>query len=386
LFNSKKIMVGETSGVYYDAQGEFVNNHSVRNFVPYHAFAEPSIRRHVAQILARELTAGDVASLALTPAELERLSRTDLAERLIQARAAVSPGYDLRYLAALLNCTWLRNYVMTFIRRGSRLRLYPDDLKQWPIAPAGAEIQARVAGLVQEIMDAKADVQRYRQAGHLVDGERGVRLNPVPYLRDWDVPTGDLLDAGSFVTAEVGGWPTGQLEETESRLVFRRQPLSYLESPHPRVRQYLRRYLETNLDALRAVPPAALVRTVRIPRSPGEVDRFLQRLEAEELRVMLRWMDAVQREALIDELAFDLYHVGEQMRRKLSGQLYTLKNVPAGARYVSLLNDAADSPLRRVAFPWQGAWAIRTRASLPNAVLLWTCDGTTMDATAWEVI
>lgn len=385
LFENEKIMMGETSGLYYDAVGAFVNNHSVRNFVPYHAYDDADVRRTVAGLLAREITDEDVAALELTPAELERSSKTDLAERVIAQRAERSRDYNLRYLTALLNCTWLRDYVMTFIRRGSRRRLYPNDLKAWPIAPADAKTQQRVAQLVREIVDAKEDLQRLRDDGHDVDAG-GVTLNPKPFLARWDdIPSGDLVDAAGIVHAEIGGQPT-TVEEDGDRVIFRKVPLSYLESPHAPVRTYLRRYLEANYEALRAVPERRLAQEIRLPRTVDGVEAFLRRLEREEFRATLRVMDAAQREALIDELAFDIYGVDDEVRQELSGRFYTFDDVPDETRYVSVLIHEDESPLTRVAFPWNDGWTIRTDEDLPDAVLLWVSDGKTVDASQWVIL
>ncbi len=382
LFEAEKIIIGETAWVFYDRNGKFFNNHSVRNFVPYYKLVVSNVKRRVARTLAREITDDDIAKLELSPAQLSRLSKTDLAERIVETRARVSVNYDLRYITALLNCRWLRDYMMAFVRRGSRQRFYPDDLKKWPIFPADAETQAEIARLVDEIMDAKADVQRWREAGHRID-EPGIILNPRPFLDIWSVPTGDLIDASGFVTHQIGGYPT-TLSLEGRRLTFRKQPLSYFESDHPHVLAYLQLYLETNDDDLRAYPVAELHRRIRIPRSPQAVQEFLEKLEAERERVMLRWMVAAQHEALIEEWAFDLYDVPDDRREKLGGHLYTFTDVPAGVAFVSILDNEEGNPMHRVAFPKDGAWHYRTAAPLPHAVLLWMHDGENV-ISAWRV-
>jgi hypothetical protein len=93
---------------------------------------------------------------------------------------------------------------------------------------------------------------------------------------------------------------------------------------------------------------------------------------------MLRWMAAAQRENLIDEWAFDLYNVAADRRVELGGTLYTLEGAPDGVDFVSILDDADDSPMRRVAFQRDGAWRHRTEESLPHAVLVWMYDGRQM--------
>ncbi|MFO7918767.1 MAG: hypothetical protein R6V13_11895 [Anaerolineae bacterium] len=296
-----------------------------------------------------------------------------MAERVIEARAQVSADYDLRYITALLNCRWLRSYMMAFVRRGSRRRFYPDDLKQWPIAPADDATQSRIARLVDEIMSAKADVQRWRDEGHRID-EDGVLLNPRAHLDTWGINYGDLVDASNFLSYDINGSIT-TIERGDQRLIFRKAPLSYMESKHDHVLDYLALYLETNREALDAVPGSQMPREIQIPRSAIEVQRFLDRLNDEQERVMLRWMMAAQRENLIDEWAFDLYDVADERREKLGGPLYTLDGVPDGVEYISIMDDADDSPMRRVVFRKDGAWCYRTEESLPDVVVLWVHDG-----------
>jgi hypothetical protein len=383
LYTSPKVIVGETSGVYYDGKGELFDDHSTRNVVLYHTFASASARQYIARILAREITDDDVITLELTPTELSRLSKAELAKRIIAARAQVSVNYDLRYITALLNCRWLRDYMMAFVRRGSRERFYPDDLKKWPIPSADADTQTEIARLVGEIMEAKADVQRWREAEHRVE-EGGVILNPRPFLEAWNIPSGDLIDAASFVTAQVGGHPTELALEGQC-LTFRKQPLSYFESAHPHVLIYLRLYLETERDTLATCPVAELPRRIRIPRSPQAVQAFLERLAVEREQVMLRWMVAAQREALIEEWAFDLYDVPGEQREKLGGHLYSFAGLPPGLAFVSILDNEQVNPMRRVAFPKDGGWHYRTQETLPHAVLLWMHDGQRA-TTEWRAV
>lgn len=300
-------------------------------------------------------------------------------EKVIDARAQISPEYDLRYITALFNCRWLRSYMMAFVRRGSRRRFYPDDLKQWPIAKADAATQSQIAGLVDEIMSAKADVQRWRDAGHQID-QHGVLLNPRPYLDTWGVNHGDLIGASGFLSHQIGGHITTIRREGQ-RVEFRQIPPSYVESQHNQVLDYVALYLETNRGALDAVDASRIASEIRIPRSPVEVRHFLDRLEDERERVMLRWMVATQRENLIDEWAFELYDVADDRREELGGTLYTLDGVPEGVDFVSILENADDTPMRRVAFQWDGAWRYRTEEALPHVVVIWMHDGQQVSTT-----
>jgi SAM-dependent methyltransferase len=309
------------------------------------------------------------------------LDRRKVRASLLQA-AQNSPHYNLAYLTALINCRWLSGYLFKIIGTG-KVDFYPDDLKQYPIPPADAETQAEIARLVKEIMDAKADVQRWREQGHCID-EKGIVLSPRPFLDIWAIPHGDLIDASGFITRQIGGYPT-TLSLEGQRLTFRKQPLSYFESDHPEALDYLKLYIETNRDDLRARPVADLSRLIRIPKSPQAVQDFLVRLESEREQMMLRWMVAAQHESLIEEWAFDLYDVDDAQREKLSGKLYTFDNVPASVAFVSILDNEQDNPMHRLAFPKDGGWHYRAPEPLPHAVLLWMCDGSTV-TTEWRAV
>ncbi|MFP4394632.1 MAG: Eco57I restriction-modification methylase domain-containing protein [Anaerolineales bacterium] len=374
LFDNEKVMIGLSGAAVYDRQGIYYNQaNSVSNCVPYHTFQKAEVKHYVARMMAREITDEDIAALNLTPAELEQLSKSDLAEKIIGERAEVSINYDLRYLTALLNCRWLQEYMMDFVRRGSRRRLYPNDLKVWPIAPADAETQAQIAHLAYDIADVRLDVHHWREAGHQID-ETGIALNPHPYLEVWNIEATSLRHATHFVTYDIGGHVT-TLEREPQRLVFRKRPLSYIESEHASVLDYLARYLDANREALDAVPVKHLAQRIRLPRSADAVRDFMARLDAEREQLMMRWIVAAQAENLLDEWAFDLYGVPESQRALLGGRLYTLDALPDGTMFVSLLDDPDDSPMRRVAFPKDGAWRYRAADPLPNVVRVWLHDG-----------
>ncbi len=348
LFENEKIIVprrpkGGTLKAYYDSRGKLHCDSTAMCVVPAHKL----LSVHNRTLDRRQVRA-----------QLQRAAQN-------------SSDYRLAYITALINCRWLSRYVFKAIGTG-KIDFYPDDLKQYPIPTADAKTQAGIARLVNEIIDAKADVQRWREAGHRI-GEQGIVLNPRPFLDIWAIPHGDLIDASGFVTRQIGGYPTPKLAIQGQRLIFRQQPLSYFESDYSEVLAYLKLYIETNYDDLRARPVGDLPRLIHIPKSPQAVQDFLERLESERERMMLRWMVAVQHEALIEEWAFDLYGVDDAQREKMGGNLYTFDNIPSSIAFVSILNNEQDNPMRRLAFPKDGAWHYRATGPLPHAVLLWQC-------------
>jgi hypothetical protein len=349
LFKNEKLIVARRAQedflkAVYDAKGEFYCDATAICAVPAHRLVDVHNRT---------------------------LDRVDIRSDLLKA-AQNSPNYDVAYLTALINCRWLSRYIFRTSRTG-KVDYYPNDLREYPIAQADAETQSRIAHLVDKIIDAKAHVQSWRDKGHHID-ETDIVLNPHPLLETWSVDHGDLIDAAGFLSYEIGGSIT-TIEREKQRVNFRQRPPSYVESPHDHVLDYLTRYLETNREMLNAVDASKIAQEIRIPRSPGKVKDFLDRLEKERQRVMLRWMVAAQYENLIDEWAFDLYDVETDRREELGGTLYTLEGVPDGVDFVSILDDAEDSPMRRVAFQLEGAWYYRSEEALPNAVLIWIHDG-----------
>jgi hypothetical protein len=370
LFENEKVMVARISAehltAFYDKDQEIVTNHTIIQCVPYHLLLEA--QDTVARLMARQLSEEEVERYATG---VER-TKTEIALRVIEARAETSRNYDLGFVTSLLNAKWLSRHVLMTKRRG-RLDFYPNDLREYPIAQADAETQSRIARRVEEIMDAKADMQRWRDEGHRID-ETDIVLNPHPFLETWGVDHGDLIDAAGFLSYEIGGSIT-TIEREGQRLNFRQRPPSYVKSPHDHVLDYLTRYLETNREALDAVDATKMAQEIHIPRSPEKVKKFLDRLEQERERVMLRWMAAAQYENWIDERAFDLYDVEGDRREELGGTRYTLEGVPDDVDFVSILDDAEDAPMRRVAFQLEGEWYYRTEEALPNAVLIWMHDG-----------
>ena len=299
------------------------------------------------------------------------LDRQDIRDELSRA-AENSADYDVAYLTALLNCRWLSHYIFKMTRTG-KIDFYPNDLRDYPIAPADAETQAQIAHLAYDIADVRLDVHHWREAGHQID-ETGIALNPHPYLEVWNIEAASLRNATHFVTYDIGGHIT-TIEREPQRIIFRKRPLSYIESEHAPVLDYLARYLDANREALDAVPVKDLARRIRLPRSADAVRDFMARLEAEREQLMIRWMVAAQAENLLDEWAFDLYGVPESQRAPLGGRLYTLGALPDSTMFVSLLDDPDDAPMRRVAFPKDGAWRYRTADPLPNVVRVWLHDG-----------
>ena len=133
----EKLLLGETSGGYYDCDGLFAN-HSVQVVVPWKALAQAGAieERGIQKVYrkSQQLSGitGDLASIA----EL----------------------FDLRYLLAIINSRFMRAYLASNMHEGTRKgRIYPDVWKRLPIKIVSADRQQQIATLVDAVQT------RYRQ-------------------------------------------------------------------------------------------------------------------------------------------------------------------------------------------------------------------------------
>jgi hypothetical protein len=147
---SEKLLLGETSGGYYDREGLFAN-HSVQVVVPWKALEiagaleERGIRRVLRK--SQQITGlqGDLASL--------------------------SDGFDLRYLLAIVNSRFMHAYLTSNMHEGTRKnRVYPDVWKYLPIKVASPERQQEIAVLVEVVQD------EYRKLDIIKEDERAEML------------------------------------------------------------------------------------------------------------------------------------------------------------------------------------------------------------------
>jgi methylase of polypeptide subunit release factors len=137
----EKLLLGETSGGYYDRAGLFAN-HSVQVVVPWKslvdagAIEEKGIRRVLHKSQQISGFSADLDSIA----EL----------------------FDLRYILGIVNSRFMRAYITSNMHEGTRKgRIYPDVWKRLPIKVASPGRQREIAMLVAAIQEA------YRQLAAL---------------------------------------------------------------------------------------------------------------------------------------------------------------------------------------------------------------------------
>lgn len=128
----EKLLLGETSGGYYDSSGLFAN-HSVQVVVPWHALAQCSVLQEtgIARVLRKSQQISGIAEFA-----------------------QISQQFDLRYILAIINSRFIRRYIAANMHQGTRKgRIYPDIWKRLPIKIVPLEHQKKIALLVETVQN-----------------------------------------------------------------------------------------------------------------------------------------------------------------------------------------------------------------------------------------
>ncbi|HJT58299.1 MAG TPA: N-6 DNA methylase [Ktedonobacteraceae bacterium] len=140
----EKLLLGETSGGYYDRKGLFAN-HSVQVVVSWKALEEAGAieEKGIHRVMRKAM---QIASL------------TDL--------ASISEQFDLRYILGIVNSRFMRAYITSNMHEGTRKgRIYPDVWKRLPIKVASFERQQEIATLVEAIQDEYRQIEIMKEDG-----------------------------------------------------------------------------------------------------------------------------------------------------------------------------------------------------------------------------
>src|SRR6266404_65831 len=133
----EKLLLGETSGGYYDCDGLFAN-HSVQVVVTWKALAQ----------------AGAIEERGIQKVYRKSQQLSGITDDL----ASIAELFDLRYLLAIINSRFMRAYLASNMHQGTRKgRIYPDVWKRLPIKIVSADRQQQIATLVDAVQ------ARYRQ-------------------------------------------------------------------------------------------------------------------------------------------------------------------------------------------------------------------------------
>lgn len=138
---AEKLLLGETSGGYYDREGLFAN-HSVQVVVPWKdlEYTGAIEQKGISAVLRTSQQISGVSGKFAPVAEL----------------------FDLRYLLGIINSRFMRRYIALNMHEGTRAgRVYPNVWKRLPIKVASLERQQQIATLVDAVQE------RYRQLATL---------------------------------------------------------------------------------------------------------------------------------------------------------------------------------------------------------------------------
>jgi N-6 DNA Methylase len=135
----EKLLLGETSGGYYDTE-ELFTNHSVLIAVSWHTLAQSGVLQE--------------PGISRVWRKSQQISeKTELAQ--------ISRQFDLRYILAIINSRFIRGYLAANMHQGTRKgRIYPDIWKRLPIKIVPLERQMEIALLVEAVQDEYKNLAR----------------------------------------------------------------------------------------------------------------------------------------------------------------------------------------------------------------------------------
>lgn len=247
---AEKLLLGETSGGYYDRSGLFAN-HSVQVVVSWKALEEAgAIEEKGIKTVLREsrLIAGATNGLA-----------------------SIAELFDLRYLLGIINSRFIRQYIASNMFEGTREgRVYPDIWKRLPIKVASTERQQQIATLVDAVQ------ARHQQLAALPT-PASLAANPTIHYRNIQgyLAQGVLRFSGDVQSA-IGEKSTLR----EGRLTLRRQPLTYLEAPTaPELLRYIELYLTQLHPELQGWTWVEARKRIQTPATLEAVRAFIQAID-----------------------------------------------------------------------------------------------------------
>ncbi|GAC1392464.1 MAG: hypothetical protein NVSMB38_16060 [Ktedonobacteraceae bacterium] len=247
----EKLLLGETSGGYYDRAGLFAN-HSVQVVVPWKALE----------------TAGAIEEKGIKTVLRESRQVADIAGSL----SPISDLFDLRYLLGVINSRFIRNYLAANRLEGTREgRIYPDVWKRLPIKVASTERQKEVAQLADAVQAHYKQLASRPTVADLAANPTLLYHNIQAYLVRLD------LRFSGDIQSTIAEKPTLR----DGRLVLHRQPLTYLEAPTaPELLRYLELYLTQLHPDLQGRTWSDARSRIQIPPSIEAVRSFLASVDA----------------------------------------------------------------------------------------------------------
>jgi len=241
----EKLLLGETSGGYYDRAGLFAN-HSVQVVVSWQALEQAGVleEKGIQTVLRKSRQIAGI----------------------INGFAPVAELFDLRYLLGIINSRFMREYIASNMHEGTREgRIYPDIWKRLPIKVASTERQQQIAILVDAIQT------QYQQLAALP--------TPSSLATDSGIHYRDIQGYLAQGVFQFFGDVESAIAENpiirDGRLILRRQPLTYLESSDPELLRYIELYLTDLHPELRGWIWAEARKRIQAPVSLEAVHTFM---------------------------------------------------------------------------------------------------------------
>jgi hypothetical protein len=180
----EKLLLGETSGGYYDRTGLFAN-HSVQVVVSWKALEEAG---------------------ALEEKGIQKVLRNSRQiAGITNSVAAIAELFDLRYLLGIINSHFIRRYLAVNMLEGTRKRrIYPDVWKRLPIKIASKNIQQTIAAKVDEIQT------QYQQRTYIQAAIKNIaeEIEDLVEAAYYEPPDEQMME---IIQAKVGNWHNGSL-------------------------------------------------------------------------------------------------------------------------------------------------------------------------------
>lgn len=89
------------------------------------------------------------------------------------------PAFEMKYLLALFNSRLLNYW---YARRFDNLHINPDHFRELPIVPADVNAQHRLASLVDDLIAANAELNKWRNSSYVIaPGTDGAVRISIPY-------------------------------------------------------------------------------------------------------------------------------------------------------------------------------------------------------------
>jgi len=271
---TEKLLLGETSGGYYDRSGLFAN-HSVQVVVSWKALEQAgAIEEKGIKAVLRE-------SRQIAGA--------------INGLASIAELFDLRYLLGIINSRFIRQYIASNRLEGTREgRVYPDVWKRLPIKVASAQRQQQIAIRVDAIQ------ALYEQLAAIPTSAM-LAANPTIAYRD---PQGYLALGVLRFFGDIQSTIAEKPTLLDRRLLLRRQPQTYLESSEPELLRYLELYFTQINPKLQGWTWVEARKRIQVPATLEAVRAFMTSVDkvTEEERRMRVSIDGLSAEieALIE--------------------------------------------------------------------------------------